>query len=75
MDISLVTSDLMVMALEASTVPCTSIFEVFCSTPTAMPAILATSGLSVTVADDVDVIVTSLLDTRRACVPTLMDDL
>ncbi|CAB3643554.1 hypothetical protein LMG3431_02331 [Achromobacter pestifer] len=72
--ISFVTSDLMVMALDAITVPCTSMVDLFCNTPTAMPAILATSGLSVTVADDVDVIVTSPLDTKRACVPTLIDD-
>ena len=39
-----------------------------------MLATLDTSGLSLTVADEVDVIVTSLLDTSRACVPTLMDD-
>ncbi|CAM3855517.1 hypothetical protein ACMA110817_29990 [Achromobacter marplatensis] len=40
-----------------------------------MLATLDTKGLSATVADEVDVMVTSLLDTSRACAPTLMDDL
>ena len=73
--ISLVRSDLIVIARDAITVPCTSMVDLFCSTPTAMPAILATSGLSLTVADVVDVMVTSPLDTRRACAPTLIDEL
>ena len=73
--ISLVRSDLIVIDLDAITVPCTSMVDLFCSTPTAMPAIFATKGLSLTVTDVVDVMLTSPLDTSRACVPTLIDEL